>query len=220
MRYQCLVFDHDDTVVNSTATIHWPCFVDFLAQRRPGMSCSLEKYFIKNFDPGFLPMCREDYGLSDAELDDELRFWKDYVRDHVPSAYPGIREMMEQQKAEGGLVCVVSHSLDFNIRRDYRENGLPEPNAVFGWEQPLERRKPSPWPLQEIMRRFDLQPWDLLMIDDLKPGYDMARACGVDFAAVGWANDIPAIERFMRGNCRWYFKTVPELAAFLKEESA
>jgi len=220
MRYQCLVFDHDDTVVNSTATIHWPCFVDFLAQRRPGMSCSLEKYFIKNFDPGFLPMCREDYGLSDAELDDELRFWKDYVREHVPSAYPGIREMMERQKAEGGFVCVVSHSLDFNIRRDYRENGLPEPDAVFGWEQPQERRKPSPWPLQEIMRRFDLQPRDLLMIDDLKPGYDMARACGVDFAAVGWANDIPAIERFMRGNCRWYFKTVPELAAFLKEESA
>lgn len=220
MRYQCLVFDHDDTVVNSTATIHWPCFVDFLAQRRPGMSCSLEKYFIKNFDPGFLPMCREDYGLSDAELDDELRFWKAYVRDHVPSAYPGIREMMERQKAEGGLVCVVSHSLDYNIRRDYRENGLPEPDAVYGWEQPLERRKPSPWPLQEILRRFELKPRDLLMIDDLKPGYDMARACGVDFAAVGWANNIPAIERFMRGNCRWYFKTVPELAAFLKEESA
>lgn len=219
MRYKCLVFDHDDTAVNSTATIHWPCFVDFLAERRPGMSCSLEKYFIKNFDPGFLPMCREDYCLSEAELDDELQFWKAYVREHVPSAYPGIREMMERQKAEGGLVCVVSHSLDFNILRDYRENGLPEPDAVYGWEQPLEKRKPSPWPLQEIMRRFDLQPKDLLMIDDLKPGYDMARACGVDFAAVGWANDIPAIERFMRGNCRWYFKTVPELAAFLKEES-
>ena len=57
------------------------------------------------------------------------------------------------------------------------------------------------------------------MIDDLKPGYDMARACGVDFAAVGWANDIPEIERFMRGNCRFYFKRVEELAAFLKEES-
>ena len=220
MRYKCLIFDHDDTVVNSTATIHWPCFVDFLAERRPGMSCSLEKYFIKNFDPGFLPMCREDYGLSEAELDDEVQFWKAYVREHVPSAYHGIREMMKQQKAEGGLICVVSHSLDYNIRRDYRENALPEPDAVFGWEQPLEKRKPSPWPLQEIMRRFDLQPKDLLMIDDLKPGYDMARACGIDFAAVGWANDIPDIERFMRGNCRWYFKTVPELAAFLKEETA
>lgn len=219
MRYKCLVFDHDDTVVNSTATIHHPCFVDYLALRRPGMSCSLEKYFIKNFDPGFIAMCREDYGLSDEDLEDETLFWQTYVKDHIPAAYPGIREIMQRQKAEGGLVCVVSHSFDFNIRRDYRENGLPEPDAVFGWELPLEQRKPMPFPLQEIMRRFSLRPEELLMIDDLKPGYDMARACGVDFAAVGWANDIPEIERFMRGNCRFYFKRVEELAAFLKEGS-
>ena len=65
------------------------------------------------------------------------------------------------------------------------------------------------------MRRFGLAPGELLMIDDLKPGYDMAAACGVDFAGVGWSNDIPEIERFMRRNCERYFKTVPELAAFL-----
>ncbi len=220
MRYKCLVFDHDDTVVNSTATIHYPCFVDYLALRRPGMSCTLEDYFLKNFDPGFIPMCREDYGLSDEELQDETRFWQAYVREHIPAAYPQIRAIMERQKAAGGLVCVVSHSFDYNIRRDYRANGLPEPDAVYGWEQPPELRKPKPYPLLEIMRRFDLRPEELLMIDDLKPGYDMARACGVDFAAVGWANDIERIERFMRENCRLYFKTVGELAAYLEEEQA
>ena len=217
MRYKCLIFDHDDTVVNSTATIHHPCFEEYLALRRPGMSCSLEKYFLRNFDPGFIGMCREDYGMDEEDLADETRFWQAYVKNHIPTAYPGVRGLMERQKAEGGLVCVVSHSFDFNIRRDYRENGLPEPDAVFGWEQPLERRKPMPWPLEEIMRRFDLPPSELLVIDDLKPGYDMAAACGVDFAAVGWSNDIPDIERFMRINCRYYFKTVAELAAFLEE---
>ena len=30
MKYKCLVFDHDDTVVNSTATIHHPCFAEYL----------------------------------------------------------------------------------------------------------------------------------------------------------------------------------------------
>ncbi|MBR3294358.1 MAG: HAD hydrolase-like protein [Oscillospiraceae bacterium] len=216
MRYRCLVFDHDDTVVNSTATIHHPCFQAYLALRRPGMVCTLEDYFIKNFDPGFLAMCREDYGLSDEELLEETRFWQDYVCSHIPEVYPGIREIMQRQKAAGGLVCVVSHSFDYNIRRDYEQNALPEPDAVFGWELPPEQRKPMAYPLEEIMRRFSLRPEELLMIDDLKPGYDMARACGVDFAAVGWANDIAPIERFMRDNCRYYFKTVQELTAFLE----
>ncbi len=215
MRYKCLVFDHDDTVVNSTATIHHPCFVEYLNLYFPGRTCSLEEYFLKNFDPGFIPMCKDEYGMSDEELEGEALFWRNYVKDHIPDAYPGIRQIMERQKAEGGLLCVISHSYDDNIRRDYAANGLPEPDAVFGWEQPPERRKPEPWPLLEIMRRFDLKPHELLMIDDLKPGYDMASACGVDFAGVGWSNDIPEIEAFMRANCSMYFKTVDELAAFL-----
>lgn len=218
MKYRCLVFDHDDTVVNSTATIHHPCFEAYLREFFPGRSCSLEEYFLKNFHPGFIPMCREEYGLSDADLEIEYRYWQDYVRSRIPQAYPGLRELMERHKAAGGLLAVISHSTAWNIRRDYEANALPEPDLVFGWEQPPERRKPNPWPLEEILRRFALEPSEVLMIDDLKPGYDMARAVGVDFAAVGWANDIPQIERFMRQNCSLYFKTVPELAAFLEGE--
>ena len=45
----------------------------------------------------------------------------------------------------------------------------------------------------------------------------MARAVGVDFAAAGWAYEIPAIERFMRENCPLYCKRVPDLAAFLEK---
>ena len=30
MRYKCLVLDHDDTLVNSTATMHFPCFCEVL----------------------------------------------------------------------------------------------------------------------------------------------------------------------------------------------
>ena len=216
MRYRCLVFDHDDTVVNSTATIHHPCFVQFLRLYYPGRDCPLDEYFLKNFDPGVVAFFRDDVGMSEAQMRHEQAYWNAYVQNHVPRAYEGMREILWEQKRRGGRLCVISHSYGPNILRDYRENGLPEPDLVFGWEQPLERRKPNPWPLEEIMRRLDLAPSELLMIDDLKPGYDMALAAGVDFAAVGWANDIPEIERFMRRNCRMYFKTVAELAAFLE----
>lgn len=217
MKYKCLVFDHDDTVVNSTATIHHPCFVDFLARYYPGRACTLDDYFRFNFDPGFVPMCREIYGMTDEQLLVEQEFWRAYVKTRVPRAYPGVREILEKQKAAGGLVCVVSHSFADNIRRDWAANDLPAPDLVFGWEQPPERRKPQPWPLEEIMRRLALRPEELLMIDDLKPGYDMAAACGVDFAAVGWSNDIPEIERFLRLSCPRYFKTVADFAAFLED---
>ena len=216
LKYACLVMDHDDTVVNSTATVHYPSFVEYAKLYAPRLlKFSLEDYFRYNSSPGVVPFLRDLCGLSPAQMDDEERFWAEYVKDHVPSAYPGIREILTEQKARGGLVCVVSHSFGENIRRDYRENSLPAPDAVYGWECPPEQRKPSPWPLREIMRRFQLPPEQLLVVDDLKPGVDMARAAGVPFAAAGWANDIPEIEAYMRGNCERYFKTVEELRVFL-----
>lgn len=215
MKYKCLCFDHDDTVVNSTATIHWPCFVKYLNEYRPGMTCDLETYFIKNFDPGFIEMCKEDFGLSDGDLDIEVEYWREYVKSHIPGAYPGIKDIMDRHKAEGGIIAVISHSFNHNIIRDYKANSLPEPDDVYGWELPPEQRKPNPYPLMKLMEKFNLEPADILMIDDLKPGYDMANACGVDFAAAGWANDVKYIEDFMRSNCEHYFKTVDSLSRYL-----
>ena len=216
MRYRCLVFDHDDTTVNSTATIHYPAFMAFLKEYYPGRSCTLEEYFVKNFHPGFIEWCVEDFGMSEKLLKTETEFWLNYVDSRIPKAYPGIRELMIRQKDEGGLVCVISHSMKYNILRDFKQNGLPEPDLIYGWEEPPEHRKPNAWPLKQLLRTFSLEPTEVLMIDDLKPGYDMAARVGVDFAAAGWANDVTEIEHFMRQNCRLYFKTVQELSDYLK----
>ncbi len=215
LKYKCLVLDHDDTTVDSTATVHYPSFVEYMEKYHPDRMLTLEEYFEYNFDPGVIPMFTEICGLSESELREEEAYWNAYVQNHIPKAYPGIRGILEEQKARGGKVCVVSHSFSENIRRDYRENGLPEPDLIFGWESPPEQRKPSPWPLEQIMRVFGYRPGDLLVVDDLKPGYDMAKAAGVPFAAAGWANDIGKIETFMRKNCGLYFKTVEELRKYL-----
>lgn len=217
MRFQCLVMDHDDTAVNSTATIHFPSFLAYLEQVRPGLHYTLGDYFRKNFDPGVMALFTDELGFSEEELEGEFRFWQGWVRTRVPKAYPGIREILQRHRDAGGKIAVVSHSMRENIERDYRENGLPEPDLIFGWEQPPERRKPEAWPLQQIMKTFSLPPEELLMVDDLKPGYDMARRCGVPFAAAGWANDIPEIEQFMRRNCDFYCKTVADLDRLLEE---
>jgi phosphoglycolate phosphatase/pyrophosphatase PpaX len=189
--------------------------VQYAREYFPHYRCTLEEYFLKNFDPGVVAFFRDDVGMSEAQMRHEQAYWNAYVQNHVPRAYEGMREILWEQKRRGGRLCVISHSYGPNILRDYRENGLPEPDLVFGWEYPPEQRKPSPWPLLQIMETLCLTADQLLMLDDLKPGYDMAQKCGVRFAAAGWANDIPEIERFMRGSCDLYFKTVPELRAYL-----
>ena len=45
MTYPCLVLDHDDTVVNSTATVHYPCFAEYTAKFFPkAKRYTLEEY--------------------------------------------------------------------------------------------------------------------------------------------------------------------------------
>ncbi len=215
MNYKCLVLDHDDTVVNSTATIHYPAFRAFMKTTRPSIDMSLEEYFALNFDPGVVALFRDICGLSPEEVKAEETFWRGYVKDHIPQSYPGMRQILETHKQQGGLICVISHSYSDYILRDYAYNRLPEPDLVFGWDLDPALRKPHPYALHEVMRTFSLQPEDLLMIDDLKPGYDMAAAAGVPFAAAGWANDVPSIESFMRESSPLYFKTVAELASYL-----
>ncbi len=215
LKYPCLVLDHDDTTVNSTATVHYPCFVEYMEKYFPDVHLTLEEYFRYNFEPGVIDLFTKICGMTWEQMMDEDNYWKEYVKHHVPAAYPGIRAILEEQKKRGGKICVVSHSFADYIRRDYRLNGLPEPDLIFGWEQPPEQRKPSVYPLEQIMKTFGMKPEELLVVDDLKPGYDMARAAGVPFAAAGWANDIPEIEHFMRENCGLYFKKVVEFGNFL-----
>lgn len=211
MRYRCLVFDHDDTTVDSTRNVHYPCFLEFMAVHRPELNISLDEYVRYNFTPGVIPFFRDICGLDEAELRYEQEYWFAYARKHVSNAFDGIRDIMLRQKTEGGLVAVISHSFAENILRDYAHNGLPEPDAIFGWEQPPEERKPSPVPVRALMDRYGLKPEEILVIDDLKPGLDMARAAGVPFAAAGWCFDIPENERYLRANADFYCATVEDL---------
>ena len=174
MRYQCLVLDHDDTVVNSTATINYPAFVQTLQKLRPDVHMTLDDFFSYSFEPGFGALCSDILGFSDAEMDIQYQTWLDYVRTHVPDTFPGMRDLLQRFHAAGGHICVVSHSVPENILRDYRAHDLPTPERIYGWDSDPERRKPAPWPIYQIERELGLRPEQLVVIDDLKPGKDMA----------------------------------------------
>lgn len=216
MKYPCLILDHDDTVVQSESTVNYPFFCYILAEFRPGKTITLEQYVTGCCELGFAGMCRQWYDFTDKELEEEYGRWQTYIIDHIPAPFPGIKELIQKQKASGGLVCVVSHSCNQNITRDYEIHFGVQPDCIFGWDYPEHQRKPNPYPLLEIMKKYGLTPKELLVVDDMKPAYDMATAAGVEIAFAGWGRkDYPQIYTQMKSLCNYTFDTPKELSAFL-----
>lgn len=216
LRYKCLVLDHDDTVVMSESTVNYPCFLLMLDHFRPGASMDPDEFTRWCFDPGFAELLRQKYQFTEQEMQEEFQLWLEYVKTHIPPAFPGIRELVLEQKRRGGYVCVVSHSGRQNILRDYREHIGVEPDLIFSWEDPAPQRKPHTYPLEKIMETYGLSPADLLMVDDLKPGRDMAKNAGVAIAYAGWCRtNVPEIGQIMRSWCDYAFDTPAALYDFL-----
>lgn len=215
IRYRCLVLDHDDTVVRSEETVNFPSFQEALSFLRPKEKMTREEFSYECFFTGFFEMCHDKFHFTEEEHRWQMDFWTEYVRTHVPPPYEGIRPLLQRFRAEGGLICVSSHSGVENITRDYQTHFGFVPDQIFGWELGEEKRKPAPYALEEIMRIYQLAPKDLLMVDDMKPGYMMATACNVAFACAGWSHSDPRIMHFMRENSDIYLETTAELGKIL-----
>ena len=216
LRYPCLVLDHDDTVVQSEATVNYPFFVEFLKQYRPGMTITEHEYISGCFAPGYIEMCRQRFHFTEEELLIEYNGWKQHIRSHIPAPYPNIREFLHRYRAAGGTICVVSQSAQENILRDYRTHFDLEPDLIYGWDLAPEHRKPSPWALEQIMVRYGFSPAQLLVIDDMKAAVNMARAAGVEIGFAGWGRQgYPDICAEMTELCDHAFLSVAELESFL-----
>lgn len=216
LKFPCLVLDHDDTVVQSEATVNYPFFVEFLAEYRPGMTITAREYVSECYAPGYIEMCRRRFGFSDEELDIEYRAWKEHIKTHIPAPYPGIERIIRRQKEEGGIVCVVSQSAQENILRDYRTHFGMEPDEIFGWDLAPEQRKPSPYALNAVMEKYRLSPARLLVVDDMKPAVEMARAAGVEIAFAAWGRlEYPAICGEMETLCDFRFDSTEDFEKFL-----
>lgn len=214
MKYACLVMDHDDTVVKSTAQIHYPAFLHTLATLRPETEISLTRFTEICAQPGFVPFCQQELGFTKQEMDFELADWLTFVKEKIPDAHRGMRELLTRFKAAGGLICVVSQSEATLIQRDYLHHFGFSPDMIF--DLSYSPQKPDPAPLLEIMEKTGLSSHQLLVVDDLPVGKQMADAAGVDFVYAGWSGTARKIDRAMRKECVYVANTAQELQQLIK----
>lgn len=219
-RYKCLVLDHDDTVVQSEATVNYPFFVEFLKEYRPGMTITAQEYISECYQPGYIEMCRRRFAFTDEELSIEYNAWKEHIKTTIPAPYPGIGALLQRYKNAGGIIVVSSQSAQENILRDYTAHFGLVPDEIFGWDLAPEHRKPSPYAIEQALEKHSLRPDQILVVDDMKPAVEMARNGGVKIAFAGWGRkDFPEICAEMENLCDFSFYSVEKLEKFLFQET-
>lgn len=218
-KFKCLVLDHDDTVVQTEKAIGYPYFRDYIERIRPGKTLTFPEYVRDCNNMVFTDMCRIRWQFTDAELQEEYLGWKAYSRLNVPPICPGMGAVIRRQKELGGIVCVASLSTREIIERDFLHHFGFLPDAIYDNDLPADKRKPKPYALEQIVKQFHLKPDDLLMVDDMKLGWTMAKSVGVPTAFAGWSKaEFPELTEEMRRLCDYSFDSAEELEHFLFDE--
>ena len=187
MRYKCLITDHDDTLLDSTVEIHYPCMVECLNELRPGTPLSFDEFAYYNFDLGFHAYATEVLHLNEQEAKRQAEIWHDWVENRRATFFPHVKEVLTRFKDEGGILVVSSHNEAKHILKDFAHAGCPEPDAIFGWDLDIDKRKPSPYTIEQVEQRFGIARKDMVMLDDMKIGLNMCNATGIDFIFADWA---------------------------------
>ena len=218
LKYRCLVLDHDDTVVQTERTIGFPYFRDFIERIRPGCTLTFSEYVRDCNNMVFADMCTQRWKMTEQELQEEYLGWKAYSRINIPEVCDGIHRVIRRQKEAGGVLCVSSLSTREIIERDFLHHFGILPDAIYDYDLPPHQRKPNPYALEDIMRQYQLQPEDILVVDDMKLGCVMAQKVGAATAFAAWSKqDFPVLCKEMESLCDYTFRTAEELEHFLFE---
>lgn len=216
LRYRLLILDHDDTTVRSSPDIHYPIFRKSMETLRPGEEIlSLEGFMHVCFYPGLMYYYTHELGMTREELKLEEEMWKKIVQETDPSFFEGIPEILADFRKAGGFIAVSSQNHSENIIRNYKAKAGLVPDLVYGYDIGDDKTKPNPFSVFDACEKTGCRPEDTIVVDDLKTGFEMAKAAGVDFAAAGWSHFVPEIGKMMRELSKVYLETTDDLRKLL-----
>lgn len=199
MKYPCLILDHDDTVVQSTVQLHYPAYLHTMAILRPQVTpLTCVEFQEACAHPGLVELYEQTYGYTKEEMTFELEDWRSFVKEKIPDAFEGLGDVLTAYTRAGGNIFVVSHSDKALIERDYQHHFGFLPKGIYDLSYP--QNKPHPDPVLAIMEEYGFANNQVLVVDDLPIGLQMARSAGVDFAYAGWCQNPPSVDEQMTEN--------------------
>ena len=219
LKYKCIVIDHDDTAFDSTPVAHYPAYLrfceKFMKEKEGYEILTLQGWYRMLWDWQFEEYLTEGMKLSPEEQKIEYQMWREYTTQCHPKPFPGFLEMLREYKEKGGIIVVCSHSHAEDVIRHYKEYDFEVDDVYGGVRGKPELCKPFTYPIDQVKMKFNLKNEDICVIDDLSPGFQMAKNANVDAIGVLYGEGHELIEKDIKDMCKYIFHTVKELHDFL-----
>ena len=204
------LFDMDGTLIDSNG-IWKDVDREFLARRGLPYTHAYYEGVAHTIFPLAAKFTREFCHLSES-CEEIMAEWMELARDlyaHVP-AKPGVRAYLEQCRAEGRRMAVVTSSVPEHCRTALRQLNLARyfERITFAHDLGLEKKNPDIWLL--AAREAGVRPEDCTVFDDSLAACGGARAAGMRVVGV-YDSYFAQDESAMRDFCDAYIRSFEEL---------
>jgi len=183
MKYSCIVFDVDGTLVDNELSLFttWQQTIEQLF----GIHYEIAELGFAMGVPGEVTMKR--MGAADPKAAFEV--WMQNYQGHKSqiTLFPGIEEMLDGLQRQGVRLGIVTSRNRAEVA--HNDNVLPPLLKRFGAVVCFEdtvRHKPEAEPLLTCLQRLQAQPREALYVGDSHYDAECAANAGVDFGLALW----------------------------------
>ena len=184
VKYKHIVFDADGTLLDTEYAILL------------SLQDTVKAFLHKEMEFEALKFCLGipgDATLTQLQVEDKqgaFNMWVDKLNDyygHV-KVFDGMREILDELKAQGCTLGVVTSKNRFMYDKEFAEHGIIEYFGTSICEEDTVEHKPMPAPLFKYMELEGVSKEDVLYIGDSKYDSMCAHGAGVDFALAVWGS--------------------------------
>lgn len=184
MAVKALLFDFDGTLLNTNELII-QTFMHVLNERFPGQFSP--KDCLKFIGPSLKQTFNDIAPGEEEALIAKYRAWNLEHHDELVSQYPDVVSTLEQLKAQGILLAIVSTKRNDTIDRGLSILGATHLFDVRIGTDNVKNVKPDPEPVLLALERLGVDKDDAIMIGDNSHDIEAGHRAGVRAAGVAWA---------------------------------
>lgn len=185
--YKTYIFDLDGTLLDTLNDLHASCNYALRTHGMPERSLEEVKQFVGNGVKKLMERAIPD-GLDNPLFEETLQTFRQHYLLHnldTTLPYPGIMEMLQQLKAQGKRIAVVSNKF-YAATQDLCKHFFGDTIQVAIGEREDIKKKPAPDTVLEALRQLQVTRQDAVYVGDSEVDVETARNSGIPCISVLW----------------------------------